>query len=50
VPQEQLPFEEPLVEACVVRYEELVACEGEESPENGRDRRRAPQLLLAQAG
>ncbi len=50
VSQEQLPLDEALVEAGVVRDEQVVACEAEEAPEDGRDGRRTPQLLAAQAG
>ena len=48
--REQLPLEEALVEAGVVRDEQVVAGEGEEAPDDAADRRRSPQLLLAQAG
>jgi hypothetical protein len=48
--EQQLAFEEALVEARVVRNEELLACEGEEAPENGGDGGRTSQLLFAQSG
>ena len=50
VQEQQLPLEEALVEAGVVGDEERIAREGEEAAEDARGRRRAPQLLLAQAG
>ena len=50
VSQKQLPLDEALVEPGVVRDEQVVAREAEEAPENGRDGRRTPQLLAAQAG
>jgi hypothetical protein len=50
VAEEQLPFEEALVEPGVVRDEQLVAGEGEEPPQNAGNARRAPQLRVAQAG
>ena len=50
VDEEQLPLEEALVEARVVRDEQVVAGEVEEAAQDGRDRGRVPQLLLAQAG
>ena len=45
----QLPLEEALVKARVVRHEQVVACEGEKAAHDGGDRRRASELLLAQA-
>src|SRR2546425_6570784 len=49
VSQEELPLEEPLVEAGVVRDEEIVAREGEKAPKDSRDGGGAAQLLIAQA-
>ena len=46
----RLAVEERHVEARVVRDEHGVAREREEAPDGGRDRRRAPQLVVAQPG
>ena len=50
VHQQQLPLQEALVEARVVRDEEVVAREREETPDHRGSGRGVPQLLLAQAG
>ena len=47
VDAEQLPLQEALIEACVVRDEERVAREGEEAAKNAGERRCAAQLLVA---
>jgi hypothetical protein len=49
-PVAQLPLEEALVEARVVRHEELVPGEGEEPPHDSPGRRRALELLFANTG
>jgi hypothetical protein len=48
MPEEELPFEEALVEAGVVGDEERIAGKREEAAEHTGDRRCAPQLLLAE--
>src|SRR5215212_10934089 len=49
VVKDQLPFEEALVEAGVVRDEERVACERQEAADDAGDGRCAPELLLPQS-
>ncbi len=50
VHERELPFEEALVEARVVRHEERIARERQEAAEHGGDRRRLAQLLVAEPG
>src|SRR5881397_2762373 len=50
VQQEQLPLEEALVEASVMRNQEGNAREAEKAPKDDGNRSRSPQLLLAQPG